>query len=897
MQEDVEVMEINNIEGRSRGSSFRRRALTLVGVSALTLSGVGAAVFGASQAFASAFTNIQSNPYSIGTLASGGLSFSASSTTEGAASNYTFGFTVPSGVSGSVITLDGLPSTSTTTSTTLDSAVVTVNGTSTVYSNTVSTTPVNVTSTNGSPSDATITLSSSLNSGDQVSILINGFTNTSNLYGNPYTITADVGSSSSTTQVATASFSLTAGSTTSASLSNALPNVVSNLTLSTFKLSSSASSTQYVDLALSGGATFSTSESTSNYTVTYSTSGSSVVQTATVTNVAVPSTSTASNDTSVVLTLGALLAPGDTVNVVADGLTNGGTAGSFYAATTFGQGPKSGTGGVYPTITTPTSSTGAKFYVGYSLGAVSLAVNPATAGATGATYAVTFTVPSLSSTEMGSGGTPALSSVFTDNTNSSVATSGGYAVFDSTNPAANTAGSAVPSSGVPLAGVSAGDSVTVDYYGITNSNNANVTGTETLNSVSSGTASTTYGYLIPVKTNTVAYSTGSNTSGLNVSVSNPVVGGYATYTISGLVVGGSGVYPAGSQIQLDFSTGSISNDTGQTNLGLPPSGSADYSLTDLTTSSSSGLSKAVPGNVTTTGETNVQDITFTLKNAITAGDSISISISGVLNPSAAATNEYVTADGSGSPTANSTTVGYLPLTTGTVAVSTAPNAASTMASGSLVQFGGTIYVVAGGVAYGIPTFSDYQTIANGLGDPAVVQSSTAPSTTGTLAMGTLVQVVGSPQINVVGSNNTYYGFSSVSEFESDGYNFANVIQIPSLGGLTAGSGTAPNAASTMASGSLVQFGGTIYVVAGGVAYGIPTFSDYQTISAALGNPMVVQSSTAPSTTGTPVSGTLVQTVGSAQINVYTSTGTEVGFSTASEFTGDGYSFAKVILIP
>jgi hypothetical protein len=101
----------------------------------------------------------------------------------------------------------------------------------------------------------------------------------------------------------------------------------------------------------------------------------------------------------------------------------------------------------------------------------------------------------------------------------------------------------------------------------------------------------------------------------------------------------------------------------------------------------------------------------------------------------------------------------------------------------------------------------------------------------------------------------------------------------------------------MASGSLVQFGGTIYVVAGGVAYGIPTFSDYQTISAALGNPMVVQSSTAPSTTGTPVSGTLVQTVGSAQINVYTSTGTEVGFSTASEFTGDGYSFAKVILIP
>ena len=829
-------MEINNIEGRSRGSSFRRRALTLVGVSALTLSGVGAAVFGASQAFA--FSNIQSNPYTIGTVVSGGLTFSASNTEESATGvTYTLSFTVPSGESGTSISLAGLPGTTTATS-----AIVTAGGVTTTDTITPGTGSVSIPTT------------ASLSAGESVSLVIDGFSNATALTGNPYTITASVAGSTA----ATTTFSLTAGASgpsvsvapTTASYSG------STTTFSGFAPSTGLpSNTVYV--AVSGGVTLpssGTSGVASDYTVTYSTSGSTVENTASVTTASAPTT-LGTAGSYVTLTLGTILAAGDTINVAVVGTDNAATPSNpYYGAVTAGS-----------TVPASAPSSGPSFSIGQSMGAVSLTVSPNTAGASNAVYALSFVVPSGVTTST----TEDLTATFADNNGVAVTADQGYAVFDATNPSVNSSAASPAGTSVTLTGVASGDNVTVDYYGITNSSNASVTGTVYMTTAN-----------VPVKTNTVTYSAASSSSSaVNVSVSNPVVSGTATYTISGLIAGGTGVNSAGETIKLDFSTGTSTSSL-QPGLVLPGT-SVNYTLTDLTNNASSGIASTNGISASNAG------VTITTANPITAGDQLEITITGVQNPSAAATNEYVTADGTAT----------LPLATSAVAPSVAPNAASTMASGSLVQTGGTIYVIAGGVAYGIPTFSDYQTISNGLGNPAVVQSSTAPTTTGTVAMGTLVQVVGSPQINVVGSNNTYYGFSSVSQFESDGYNFANVIQIPSLGSLTAGSGTAPNAASTMASGSLVQTGGTIYVIAGGVAYGIPTFSDYQMISAALGNPMVVQSSTAPSTTGTPVSGTLVQTVGSAQINVYTSTGTEVGFSTPSEFTGDGYSFAKVILIP
>ena len=828
MQEDVEVMEPNNLEGRSRGSSFRRRALTLVGVSALTLSGAGAALFGASQAFA--FASIPSNPYTIGTVVSGGLSFSPSNTAENASGvTYNFSFTVPSGESGSSVALTNLPGT-----TAVISAIVTAGG--------VTTTDVTAPSSNA----ATVT-TSSLTAGESVSIQITGFTNDASLVSNPYTVTASVAS----LVAATTSFSLTAApSGPSVTVTPTTPSYAgSSVALSNF--TGISGNTLY--LGVSGGVAFNGTANVANeYSVTYTTAGSTVQQTASVTNSTAATTIGGSAGTSTVtLTLGTILSSTSTVSVVANGVTNGGASGTSYgsvSSTAFVAAPAS-----------PSPS----FNIGKALGAVSLTVNPNTAGASNAVYGVSFAIPS------GTGANPALTTTFSDNNGVSVPLGGGWALFDSTNPAVNTSATTGAAS-VTMTGVASGDSVTVDYYGMTNSTNTSVTGKVSMT-----------GFSIPVKTNTVSYSgASSSSSAVNVAVSNPVVSGTSTYTVSGLVAGGSGVNNAGGTIVLDFSTTSTTT-TLQTGLVLPAT-SVNYTLTDLTNSSSSGLTTvSVTAGVANVTPTSVE---ITTKNAITAGDQLLITITGVQNPSVAATNEYVTAD----------TAGSLPLTTGAVAPTAAPNAAVTGSNGALVNVNGTIYVYAGGIAFGIPTVADFNSISAELGSPTVVTASSV-TTSGTVRNGTLLQVVGSPEIGVVNSG-TYTGFSTASQFLADGYSFANVIQVPNLGSLTTGTGTPPNAAATASDGALVNVSGTIYVYAGGLAVGIPTPAVFNTISAAEGNPTVV-TATSVTTTGTMATGTLVQVVGSAQINVVTSTGTQVGFATASEFTGDGYSWGKVILIP
>ena len=825
-------MESNNLEGRSRGSSFRRRALTLVGASALTLSGLGAAVFGASQAFA--FSNIQSNPYSIGTVVSGGLSFTATNTQESTTGvEYTLTFTLPSGVSGTTMSLTGLPGITTSTTSTL----ITAGGVTTPETNsaTVGTNTV----TSATPS---------LSAGESVTVNVFQMTNSA-LTGNPYTIVASVGGSTA----ATTQFNLTSGpSGPSVTVSPTTTGYAGSTTTFSGFAPSTGLPSNTVYLAVSGGITFPATTTApvsgipADYAVTYSTSGSTVQTAASVTGATAPAT--VGTGSYVTLTLGTILAAGDTVNVTVTGTTNAtSVTNPYYGALTVGS-----------TAPAAAPTSGPSFSIGSSMGAVSLTVSPNVAGAANAIYALSFTVPSGVTTTT----TESLSATFTDNNGNPVTANAGYAVFDSTNPAINYS-SATGGATVTLTGVASGDSVTVDYYGVTNSTATSVTGTVSLTTAT-----------VPVKTNTVTYGAASTTSSaVNVSVSNPIVSGSATYTVSGLLAGGTGVNNASSTIILDFSTGTVTS-TAQTGLVLPGT-TVNYTLSDLTNSGSSGIASVSAGS---------GGVTITTKNPITAGDQLEITITGVQNPSVAATNYYVTADGTGT----------LPLTTGAVVPTAAPNAATTGSNGALVNVAGTIYVYAGGVAFGIPTPAVFNSISAELGNPTVVAASSV-TTSGTVSNGTLLQAVGSPEIGVV-SGGTYYGFMTASQFTSEGYSWGRVIQVPSLAGLTMGTGTPPNAAATASDGSLVNVSGTIYVYAGGVAVGIPTPAVFSMISAELGNPAVVTASSV-TTTGNMATGTLVQVAGSPQINVVTTGGVQVGFSTASQFTSDGYSFARVIMIP
>ncbi len=817
-------------------ASLSRRLIGLAGVAALTVGGAGAVLLGASAAVAQtvAQSSIQSNPYSIGSVATGGLSFASSDTAVGATGvTYTIGFTLPTADSGTNVMLTGLPGTTSATT-----AIVTAGGVGSVQTFADSTGVVDTPSLIG---------------GEQVSIVIYGFTNTSTS-GVPVTVGVEFGGST----FATTTFTPTAAvSATGVAVAPATASYQGSVaTFSNF----TGLSGNVLYLGMTGAKFNATANVSGEYTVTYEAAGSSTQVTANVTASSVDSTPTTSGSVWEIVTLGSILSSTDTVSVVANGVTNG-TASTGY-------GIVNSTAPVAATLVGTANS----FALGNAMPAITLTVSPNNQAATGAVYGVSFTVPSnfVEASDK-------LVTSFSDNNGASVGLGTGYAVFDTTNPAVNFSSSTgAPSTGISLSlpggvGVAAGDSITVDYYGVTNS----TYGTSVTASADLSTNDT-----IASTSNSVSYSGATATaSGLNVTVSNSIVSGTSTYTISGIIAGGTGVNNLGETIQLDFSNGSAA----QTGLVLPGN-SVNYTLTDLTSAGSSGATAATGTSVLSNanGPSSVADVTLTTTNAIAAGDKLQVVITGVQNPSAASTTEYVTVDG----------ISSLPMASNSVSTTT-PSAASTYSNGSLIQAGSQIDVIAGGYAFGIPSFSTYQTIAGMLGTTVV--SGSFPTATAPRA-GTLIQPVGSAGVWVVGTNGMIYQFSSASQLTSDGYSFMNVIPVPSAAGLTAGVGVPPTAAVTTPDGALVQYGTTIYVYAGGTPFGIPTFADYQTIAAGTGTMVVMGSGTTPVASSSTANGVLVQPVGTPGIWV-TYNGSLYPFSTPAQLTGDGYSFNYVVPVP
>ncbi len=809
-------------EGRlpSRSTSLSRRLFSLAGVAALTVGGAAGAVIATSGAAFATQNPISSNYYTVGSVVSGGLSFTASESAASATGvTYTTGFTVPTGVSGTSVTLSGLPDSAASAT----SAIVTVAGVQSVVSFTPSSGVVNT---------------GSLVAGDQVTIVISGFTNSS-AAGTAFTPTAAVGS----TTVATGSFTLTSAVASTAAVSVAPTTASYQGSAATFSGFTGLTG-NVLDLEVQGGLTFSSTTLASNYVVTYSTAGSSTKTTAPVESVTANATTTG-GISYVTLTLGTILSSGDTVNVAANGTTNSGTAGSYYAAMA---------------TTSPSSSatltSGPQFSIGNSMPAISLTVSPANQAASNAVYGVTFTVPSNYTSS------DKLVTSFTDSNGATVGLGTGYAIFDTTNPAADSSSSsAATPAGISLTNVAAGDAITVDYYGITNSSAASVSATSFLNPDDT----------IPATSNSVSYGAASATSsGLNVALSNSEVDGTSTYTISGLIAGGSGVNSASETIALSFN-----------NNAVLPSNLVNYTLTDLTTASSSGLTGS-PG-VSYDSTTNTETATLTTAEPITAGDKLSITITGVQNPSSASTVDQLTVEGSST----------LPLVTNASVTSTVPTAAVTDSNGALIQSGGQIDVIAGGYAFGIPSFADYQKIAGMLGTTVV--SGTFPTASAPRA-GTLIQPIGQAGIWVVGTNGELYQFSSGAQFAADGYSGMEVIPVPSAGGLTVATGVPPTAAVTTPDGAIVQYGSTLYVYAGGTPFGIPTFADYQKIAAMTGSMVVQGSGTTPVASATTANGVLVQPIGAAGIWV-TYNGTLYPFSSPAQLQSDGYNGMYTIPTP
>ncbi len=178
-----------------------------------------------------------------------------------------------------------------------------------------------------------------------------------------------------------------------------------------------------------------------------------------------------------------------------------------------------------------------------------------------------------------------------------------------------------------------------------------------------------------------------------------------------------------------------------------------YIIEDSTTSTGSGAVSTISGGGTST-------VVLTVPHTINGGDTLSITIEDAFNPGAA--GAYAISLG-GDVTGSSTGLVF-------------PGAGVAYPDGALLSFVGTLYVFAGGHAFGVP--SPAAAAAVEAVDHAVVSASpgTVPSTNA--VPGTLVVVYNNPTIYVVGADGQLHGFATPGQFIRDGYDPADVITVP-----------------------------------------------------------------------------------------------------------------------
>lgn len=800
--------------------------MSMAGATALTVGGLGAVLATGGTAFASPAA---SNPYTIGYAVSG-VTFASTSSVGKASANYTLGFVMPSNVdtSSTTLTLSGLP----------DSALP---STAIVSDTTAGTTQVLSVSSGGA-----ITLSGAV-PGDNYTIVLDGATNANVTVSTTYNPTIGVGSN----DIGSAStFTLSPASTAVDAVASATTSVAGASTVDTFSgfvptSPSSGTTTKdvlWIDLS-AVNQTYPTAPS--DYAVQVTNNGSTTSDS--VSGVAGPTTNTTSGDT-IALTLASAVPTGATVAVTIDGAVNT----SSTPSTTYVSMSDSTNGGtaVETTPSTTPSSDSASFLSATNLSST-LAVNPTSAGASSATWSTSFTVPSgYTYSATNAAVAPTL-------TGGSLPSTVQWAVFDATNSAGDSSGTG----SVTLnSNVAAGDSITIDYYGVSNSSTA-TSASATFTLGGSG------GYTFA--TNSVSL-TSVPTSPVSVTLSDATPGAASNYTISGIAAPSGGITAttsttSGGSIVLDFPSGTVL-----------PGATADYTLKDLTSPSSSGVYGVTVGTgATGTSVAGLPQVTITTQNTIAAGDSLQLTITGVINPTAAS---------------NTDAVDYTGVVAAPQQVLTVPTATTTYPNGALIQSGGQIDVVAGGYAFGIPSPTVFGKIR--AMDKSSVVAGSFP-TASAPAPGALINPVGTSGYWVVGTNGDIYQFSSMSQFMKDGYITSQVIPVPSTGGLTAGAGAPPTAAMTMANGALVKFGSTIYEYAGGVATGIQNPTQLAAIQKVTGAMVVMGSGSTPTSASTSENGTLVQPLGKAGVWV-NDNGTLYQFMSASQFTTDGYSFQYVL---
>ena len=403
---------------------------------------------------------------------------------------------------------------------------------------------------------------------------------------------------------------------------------------------------------------------------------------------------------------------------------------------------------------------------------------------------------------------------------------------------------------VPLSqSISAGDTVTLTLVNVINPAAGAVSDFQV------STTADTVPALAP--TYTVGASSG---SGVTVAVNPAVPAVQATYTISNIhssaaLIGGSSTITVGAPAGTLF-----------------PSNTALYIIQDSTTATGSGTVAAVYGGGTNT-------VLLTVPHTINGGDTLSITIADAFNP---ATAGYYMISLAGNVTGSTTGLAF-------------PGAGVTYPDAALLSFAGTLYVFAGGHAFGVPSPAAAAAVEDV--DHAVVSASPGPVPSTTAVPGTLVVVYNNPTIYVVGTDRQLHGFATPTQFLQDGYDPADVITVASHGGITVGAtagveGAAANALATGSNGALISSSGAYFVLAGGRAFGIPSPSALKSIEAG-DKARPLAGSIGPFSGAAIADGTLL-TVGGT---VYVSYGdTLFPFKSMDQLAADGYGGTPSIAV-
>jgi len=369
------------------------------------------------------------------------------------------------------------------------------------------------------------------------------------------------------------------------------------------------------------------------------------------------------------------------------------------------------------------------------------------------------------------------------------------------------------------------------------------------------------------------------TAGVNVIVNPPTIGSLATYTITGLF--------AASAISGNLTQSAITL-TAPAGTVFPSSGSA-YIITDSTTPSGSGT--VGPNGVIAGGGSNT--VTFLPPNAIAQNDVLTITIMTVINPSTPSSGNQLTIFG--------------PLTAAT-GVAPFPKANATYPNSALINFAGTIYVFAGGHAFGIPTPTVLSKIRSV--NPAVPLNAAAGTVVPvqTARPGTLIStyaVNGNATIYVVGTDGQLHGFSTPKQYKAGGYDTALNTTVNNAGGMTIGStigvlGAAGTALATSSDGAIVDSSGTYYTFGGGRALGIPTPARLNLIQKHNTATVLTGTVTTTQKQASLASGILLSvgsTTGGTAVVYVSFNGNAFPFKTLTQLKNDGYGGTPAVQAP